>query len=455
MSNETLFLRKRELARRIENIPAEVAAWRAATQTQLDLNAHFSQLEAIETLTNAIVDEQRAQIKDLDPAGDTDAFQQHSFNLIKSLTRAQKAWDFFRDKLDLRYSPNHKKELWTADTIAWDCHRPVMNRAVQFGIVASSQQLREPPLTYCTAQYSPATWVRGSRPNDGRVYDLGEVLLPIPVIEMPWDHLGNAWEYLSLHHEVGHDIEADLKVRGELRNSLQNTLLQAGVEQSRVKIWLKWEGEVFADLCALRLAGPAFADALLQLLLLPSNAVKLFNEDDPHPTPYLRIFLNTAYIRTLGNSQKITDHATAIENQWKSIYGDDYADDELKGLSEDFSLVFDALMNTNFAALNGKKVAELIPFGDAEDGLIRSSERFFRTGMNRPNGLPLRHTVSAARLAIGTAAKDGSLTEELCGEIHERVIGYVEETAPPGLRGGGADEHKNFIASFAARMFPL
>lgn len=454
MPSELLLLRKRELTRRVENLPAEVKAWRDATERQLDLNAHFSQLQAIEILTNAIVDEQRAQIAGLDPAGDVSVFNTNSFALIKSLTRAQKAWDFFRDKLDLRYSPNYKDALWTADTIAWNCHRPVMEKAVQFEIV-DRNQLREPPLTYCVANYSPATWIRGSRPNDGRVYDLGEVLLPIPVIEMPWDHLGNAWEYLSLHHEVSHDIEADLKLRGELKNSLQTVLSNAGVEQSRIKIWLKWEGEVFADLCALQLAGPAFTEALIQLLLLPIDKVKNFNEDDPHPTPYLRILLNAAYIRSMGNWQGIQDHAVFIETEWKSIYGDDFADADSKNFTEDFSLVFQALMKTEFAALNGKTVKDLIPYGEADDARIRSAEKFFKTGMSRPTNLPLRHTVSAARLAITSAAMEGTLSDEVCTQIHGRVLEYVKETAPQGLRGGGANEHTEFIAGFATKMFPL
>lgn len=451
MPNEALLLRKQELTRRVNNLPLEVAAWRAATQTQVDLNAHFSQLQAIEILTNAIVDEQRAQLTQLDPNGDIGAFNSKSFELIKSLIYAQKAWDFFRDKLDLRFSPVNKDALWTADTIAWNCHRPVMDKAADFGIVDRSE-LREPPLTYCTAQYSPATWVRGSRPNDGRVYDLGEVLLPIPVIEMPWTNLGNIWEYLSLHHEVGHDIEADLKLRTQLKTTLQIVLSEAGVEQSRIKIWLKWEGEIFADLCALHLAGPAFTEALMQILLLPADKVKNYDEDDPHPTPYLRILLNVAYIRRMGQWQQIQDHAAAIETQWKAIYGSDFPSDDLKNLEQDFERVFEVLMETSYSELKGHSVKELIPFGENDDKNIRSAERFFRTGMNRPNNLPLRHTVSAAKLAISSLARDGTLSDAACDQIQQRVIEYVKETAPGGLRGGGADKHEKFVASFAKRM---
>jgi len=451
MSDLMLSLRKQELERRVENIPNEVNAWKEATEAEVDLNAHFSQLRAVELLMNAFLQEQRTIIAGLDPAGDVDDFNKGCFDLVKSVIKSQKAWDFFRDKFDLRHSPNHKEPLWVADTIAWDCHRPVMDRASQFGIIESNK-LREPPLVYCTAAYSPATWVRGKRPNDGRVYDLGESLLPIPVIEIPWDHLGSAWEYLALHHEVGHDIEADLQLRPVLINSLQETLSQAGVPIPRIRTWLKWEGEIFADLCGLQLAGPFFADALMFLLLLPSATVKTFDDTDPHPTHYLRILMNAAYIRTLGIAPALEAHAGEIETRWMSIYGGNSGDSELDALLQDFPLVFRALMDTKFPILKDHTVRELMPFSDADDARIRSAERFFRTGMNRPNNLPLRHTVSAARLALTTAAQGGTITDQLCTDLHQRVLGYVKQNAPQGLRGGGVDAHEQFIASFAKRI---
>jgi hypothetical protein len=455
MTPEIFTLRKQELKRRVESLPLEVKAWRASTEAEVDKNAHFSQLQAIEILIKAFVEQQTTMITALDPAGDVETFKNECMKLVTSIIRAHKTWDFFRDKLDLRHSPTHKDDLWVADTIAWDCHRPVMDRVVQLGIV-NHNKLREPPLVYCTADYSPATWVRGSRPNDGRVYDLGETLLPIPVIEMPWDHLGCAWEYLALHHEVGHDIEADLKLRPVLQLSFQNSLSAAGVPNDRIKIWLKWEGEIFADLCGLQLAGPAFTDSLMHLLLLPSLAVKTFDEDDPHPTHYPRILMNAEYIRSvLGTSQAMKDHATRIETTWKNVYGNSSGSSDLDALLLDFPLVAGALMNTKFAELQNHTVRELIPYAEADDLRIRSAEKFFRTGNGRPNALPLRHTVSAARIALTTAGQGGPVSDQLCNDIHQRVVDYVREDAPSGLRGGGATEHEKFIEGFTERMFPV
>ena len=355
--------------------------------------------------------------------------------------------------VNLRHAPQHREPLWVADTVAWDCHRPVLDRAVQFGIV-NPNELREPPLVYCSAEYSPATWVRGSRPNDGRDYHLGEARLPIPAIEIPWAHLGSAWEFLALHHEVGHDIEADLRLRPALVNSLLERLAQERVPLERRTVWEKWAGEVFADLCALQLGGPAFTEVLMHLLVLPEREVKSFRHDDPHPTPYTRILLNAAYIRTLGSASLLQEHAAKIEMRWKALYGEDSGNPDLDDFQKDFPCVFQALMEAQLHVLKGRSVRELIPFGDADDGRIRAAVKFFRTGMNRPSQLRPRYAVSAAGLATAAESEAGNLSDGVCVEIHRRVMDYVRESAPQGLRGGGPDPHEKFIAGFAKRIFP-
>lgn len=446
-----LAVRKEELGRHVENIPLELAAWQTAAKTVLDMNAHFNQLEAIGTLVNVYVTRQKIAVKGLSVDGDPLLFQQASFALLQDIVRAQRAWDFFRDKLDLRHSPAHKDALWVADTVAFDCHRTTLNTAVAQGIL-NAAELREPPLVYCTADTSPATWVRGSRPNDGRDYDLGEATVPIPVIELPWDHLGSAWEYLSLHHEVGHDIEADLGLRDTLQTTLKQQLTAGGVPAQRVEMWLAWQGEVFADLCALRLGGPAFVDGLMQLLLLPTAFVKKYQPDDPHPTPFVRMLMNIAYARTLGTSAEISAHADSLAADWRTAYGDSTTNAILDECPKDFPIVFAALMATPLAPLKGQTVASLLPYTVAEDLRIRAAEKYFRTGDNPPIHLPIRHVPGAARLAVKQASTLGTLTPALCQQIHDRVFAYVRQEAPPGLRGAGGVKHQQFIAGFADRM---
>jgi hypothetical protein len=446
----TLGLRKQELRRRVEALPNEVKKWQDRTQNDLDSNVHFSQLQAIGILMDTFAEQQANLLEAMDPTGNTAVFQDAAFELVKSIIRSQGVWDFFRDKLDLRFSPIFKEVLWVADTVAWDCYRPVLDTAADAGILMRAA-LREPPLSYLTAEFSPATWIRGSRPNDGRNYHLGTAQLPIPVIELPWDHVENTWEFMSLHHEVGHDLEADLKLREVLATSLQTTLGNATVPSARIQQWLNWQGEVFADLVGLQLGGPAFAEALMHLLLLPAGMVTTFDPNDPHPTHYPRILMNAAYIPTMiQNHQPLADHGQQIADRWIAVYG---KQSHFDAVINDFPLVFRALMDIPLPSLNGMTVRQLIPYTAADDQRIRNAVGFLRTGMNRPGNLRPRHCISAARMAVTQVALEEALSKDLLNQVNQRTIELVRSNAPSGLRGGDTSApHKKFIASFAKEL---
>ena len=447
----TLKIRREELRRRVEALPSEVREWQDRTQNDLDSNLHFSQLQAIGILVDTFAEQQTRLLDKMDPTGDTAEFQAAAFELVNSVIRSQRVWDFFRDKLDLRFSPTFKEVLWVADTAAWDCYDPVLEPAVDAKILERATK-REPPLTYLTAEFSPSTWFRGSRPNDGRDYHLGTSRLPIPVIEVPWDHVKNSWEFMLLHHEVGHDLEADLQLRDVLAASLETELSNGGVPAARINRWLSWQGEVFADLVGLQLGGPAFTEALIHLLLLPATKVTTADPDDPHPTSYLRVLMNAAYIPTMiQDNQPLADHGKQIADRWISIYGNQ---PQFNELISDFTLVFHALMDTPLPAL--KKVntlRELIPYTAADDQRIRNAVGFMRTGMNRPGKLRPRHCISAARLAVTQTALEEALSEDLLNDINQRTLELVRSNAPSGLRAAGdSAPHKKFIASFVEKL---
>ena len=446
----TLATRKEELRRRVEALPKEVKDWKDRTLNDLDQNLHFSQVQAIGILMNAFAEQQTDLLGQIDPKGNPTAFQDTALDLVKGIIRSQRVWDFFRDKLDLRFSPTFKEVLWVTDTVAWDCYRPVLEAAADAGILERAS-LREPPLTYLTAEFSPATWIRGSRPNDGRDYQLGSSRLPIPVIELPWDHVENTWEFMSLHHEVGHDLEADLKLRGVLATSLQTVLSNGGVPVERVQQWLNWQGEVFADLVGLQLGGPAFAEALMHLLLLPAAMVTTFDPSDPHPTHYPRILMNAAYIPTMiPDHEPLANHGKESGERWVAIYGQQPQFDQV---INDFPFVFRALMDTPLAELKGMTVRQLMQYMPADDLRIRNAIGYMRTGNNKPGNLRPRHCISAARLAVTQAALEGVLSSELLSLINMRAMELVRSNAQGGLRGAdGSTPHKKFIASFVERL---
>src|SRR5262245_17904364 len=164
----TFALRRAELTRRVESLPRELDDWKQRTLNVVDHNAHFSQVQAIDMLMQVFLGRQRRLLGQLGVAEDATAFGRKGWELVQEVIKAQRVWDYFRDKLNLRFVPEYQGPLWMADTVAWDCYRPVLEQATILGIV-KKDELREPPLTYPTAEFSPATFVRDSSPpHEGR-----------------------------------------------------------------------------------------------------------------------------------------------------------------------------------------------------------------------------------------------------------------------------------------------
>jgi hypothetical protein len=448
----SLETRRLELQRRLDALPKEVEEWVTRTQQQIDYNSHYSQIQALKIMMDTMLARQKKLLEKLSLIKETADFERTLFSLIIEIIKVQQIWDFFRDKLELRFSPNFKDPLAIADTVAWDCYRPTLNKAQEFGII-SQDRFREPPLTYLTAEFSPATWVRGSRPADGRDYLNGTVVLPIPVIEIPWDHVVNVWEFLSLPHEVGHDIEADLGLRPVFQNSLAQQLRQNGVPEPRVRIWVSWEAEIVADLIGLLLAGPAFAYYMVNLLTLSPEAVTTYNDNDPHPSHYIRIFINTAFIKTLliGDSTLVED-AKHLDDLWTQLYGNltQLGNHKVADFKSDFDIVFKALIDTKFDALQKHSVREIIPFTNQDNATIRAAVEFLVTGQNRPSNIRPRHVISASRLAVDRIMLQADNQSTKLIELNTRTTELVKANTPQGLRAAeDSQKHRAFIVSLA------
>src|SRR5262249_12041095 len=151
-------------------------------------NAHFSQIQAVETVLKALVSPQQELLGKMDPAGDKAVFVQSALEVVQRTVLAQQFWDYFREKLELRFSPRFNDPLWVADTVAYDCYTSVLAGAVAAGI-RHEGDFREPPLTYLSTETSPLTWLRSQMPmQDGiPAFADGSLKLPFAVIQLPWD----------------------------------------------------------------------------------------------------------------------------------------------------------------------------------------------------------------------------------------------------------------------------
>lgn len=141
----------------------------------------------------------------------------------RELLFAQRTWDYFRSKLTLRDRKEQRPMLRCADEFAWSCYRPAWEMARQVQTIAA-HELKEPPLVDLTGSETPFVQVRQGRyrPEGVGVEDVrnyGDLLmLPIPVIGLPWSQVKQVALFVTLAHEVGHAVDEDFGV-GELRRT--------------------------------------------------------------------------------------------------------------------------------------------------------------------------------------------------------------------------------------------
>jgi len=382
-----LSLRRTELRRRTVELPDEVNAWKTIVEQQVDMNLHWSQILAIKNLIDAYAKAYNDILAGLPPETDKPGYEQGLYNLLTAIASAQRAWDFFRTKFELRNSDRFKRRLRVADINAIDCYDAALKQGIQNGWIAADA-VREPPLTYLSPDISPMTWARGSRPNDGRSQDLEGKTLPIPVVEIPYDHLANIWEFLAISHEVGHEIDADFKLLPSIKANLTQAFKPTTLPPERCRRWLGWTSEIFADLLGLQLSGPAFADMLRNVLILPVDTVTNIVLGDVHPNHYLRIVLCAGYIRTMADAaaraseadfaQTLRARADSLQNDWADLYGTPAA---LSDYLTDIPIVIAGIMDMPIDGLKGATLRSVVDYTKQQEADIVAASQNLQQGM--------------------------------------------------------------------------
>jgi hypothetical protein len=298
----------------------------------------------------------------------------------------------------------------------------------------TENQFREPPLTYLNSLFSPAAFTRDRLFGAFKLQpdDLPELNLPLSVISLPFHHTAAFWTYCSLYHEVGHPLDKDLGLRGAL-----TPLVTAGLADHQ-QVWTNWLGEVITDLFGILLGGVAYARSLVQLLFLPATQVTAPNLNDPHPTPYVRIFLVGALLRQ-ANVPNGAAAAARLEQEWVQIYGGAPA---LQPLIDDCPTVARIVLEEPLApALNGHPLRKFAALGTGEVAMITALARFLRTGLLRPDPanppFPYRLVPAAAQEALQAVA-DGNAGKP--DEIHERALTFIKAIPRPEFLAPPAGE---------------
>ena len=276
------------------------------------------------------------------------------------------------------------------DAVAQDCYT-----AVREGVPELLGNPLLKPVCYMEHGYSPATMRRGV--SLARL--LGEAN-PFPLIRIPWDR-DQPWQAVFLH-EVAHNLQADLGIWQENERAVMRRALQFSGAPALTTIWRRWHKEIFADLAAILLGGPAAAWGMAEFLAHPASRTLSFRPGSAHPTAYLRVFILCEALRRLD----FAPEARRLTQVWRTLY-DAHAPGRIPAALVGTAgrlvpQVVDEILFQPRRNLAQHAVADVIRFTRDDEARIREGARHLARDEPRRVDLPPRHLVSAAHYALGT-----------------------------------------------------
>jgi hypothetical protein len=227
---------------------------------------------------------------------------------------------------------------------------------------------------------------------------------PFPIIRIPWDR-ENPWQSVFLH-EVAHNIQADLGIWQENRDAVA-TRMNTGIGNPLVTtIFSRWHKEIFADLAAVLLGGPASVWGMMEFLAHPAPAVLTYRPGGAHPTGYLRVPILAEMLRRMGFS----DDATRAERVWRGLYGRPSGHrlppPLVQTATRTVPQVVDEIAFQPRRGLAQRALVDVIRFSADDEREIKRGAMALHQGRT-PADLPPRFLLSASRKAV-----------ELGGDLH-------------------------------------
>jgi hypothetical protein len=305
----------------------------------------------------------------------------------REIDRARRAWGLFFDVFSQRGS-SFAPTLAAHDVIADDCYSAVIPAVAR---LYPGPKLR--PVTYMEQGFSPVTYRRGVQLS--RL--LGETN-PFPLIRIPWDR-DHLWQGVFLH-ECAHNLQADLGIWQENRKAIITRVFRESGNPTLTQTYGRWHKEIFADLAALLLGGPAAAWGLALFLSHPRQRVMTYRAKGAHPTGYFRVLILAEMLRRMGFERD----GGQLAHVWHSLY-QVRPTDRLPALlvataPKMAQAVVDEIAFQTRRNLAQHALADVIPFRKADEDAIKECARRLAAGYPPPADLPPRFLVSAASYAL-------------------------------------------------------
>jgi hypothetical protein len=324
----------------------------------------------------------------------------------REIDRARRAFGMFFEVFSQRGS-TYAPALAAHDVIAADCYATVRHGAPR---LLGRKALA--PVTYMEHGYSPATMRRGVVLT--RL--LGESN-PFPVIRIPWDR-DNPWEPVFIH-EIAHNLQADMGIWYENKIAVTKRVMAASGDPRLAIIYGRWHKEMFADLAALLLSGPAVAWGMALFLAHPAPRALTYRAG-AHPTGFLRVLLLVEMLRRMGFGAD----AARLDRVWRTLYNPRkfhrLPERLLRSADRLMPHIVDEIAYQTRRNLAHRALADVIHFRREDQEAIMAGKQRLVEGRLPDRSLPPRFLVSAASYALQSGRlQPRSLSAQVVGRLTE------------------------------------
>jgi hypothetical protein len=340
-------------------------------------------------LTKSVQNVQRA-VRDAESAQTGDqlrkvvTLQESAHDLVRML---ELVWDFYLEMFGQRQSV-FGQLLMGCDRVALDCYREAWTGLGKYRPVPAP-----PPFSFLRTGIAPSTQRRMIP-----LQRLGMAPNPFPIVQLPYHRIVNPWTLGAMLHEVSHNLQNELGLDRAAQATMDAQLSLQGVPEQVRAVWRRWHREIYADLSAALLGGPAIVASLIDILSRSPRSVSHWNSLQVHPTPILRPYLSTELLRRIG----FADEARAFEKLWRTIYGSargSIPEPFRRTFADAHRIVVEALCLTPQPALGGRSLARVQRFGPVHQAMVEQCGRRLGKGLD-PGVVPERFLIGAARFAL-------------------------------------------------------
>jgi hypothetical protein len=240
---------------------------------------------------------------------------------------------------------------------------------------------------------------------------------PVAVIQIPRERMVGSGIAASLIHEVGHQVAAMLN----LVPSLKNVLAQKNRESSNTVAWKyfeRWISEIICDVWAMGHLGVAATLGLMGVVSLPRYFQFRLDLNDPHPAPYIRVYLSYAF------GKKMFPHPQwdILWKMWESFYPKEGLKNEtiqiLNDIENKTASFVDLVLHHSTKEMKGKTLVKLFPVTERRPEILQRIYQLWKSKKTSIHGM--RPTLvfavmgqAKSDLVIDAAEEGNVLTQQL------------------------------------------